>query len=315
MDFGRVSNLDAVDFTMPRDAKITSDLFKELKKKPKHPQVYIGCAKWGRADWKGKLYPKGTKPADFFKNYVTHFNSIELNAMFYRLFPKPTVQKWADTAPDDFKFCPKFTQVITHIRRLKNAERETDALLDTLRVFGDKLGMSFIQLDARFGPRHAAVIQTYLKSLPRDFEVAVEFRHPDWFVKSKEVDETYALMKKLKVTSVITDTAGRRDVMNMKLTTPKAFIRFVGNSLHPTDFKRIDDWVNRLDKWLDKGLHTLYFFIHQHDERYSPELSSYMIDKLNTKCGLHLQPPQLLYNWQPPDLSHKGTAKKRSTKK
>lgn len=299
MDFGRVSNVDAVDFTMPPDAKITQQLFKGLKKKAAHPEVYIGCAKWGRADWIGKLYPKGTKQADFLKNYVTHFNSIELNAMFYRLFPKPTVQKWVDTAPEGFKFCPKFTQIITHIRRLKNAEKDTDALLETLSLFGDKLGTSFIQLDDRFGPKQAESIHAYLKSLPRDFDVALEFRHPDWFVDSVVVEETYALMKELGVTSIITDTAGRRDVMSMKLTTPKAFIRFVGNSLHPSDFKRIDDWINRIDKWLDSGLHTLYFFIHQHDELYSPELSSYMIEKLNKQCGLKLQPPRLLNNWQP----------------
>src|SRR5258706_16096438 len=103
MDFGRVPDVNKVDFTFPKDDKITAQLFKELKKKKTKPEVYIGCAKWGRTDWVGKLYPKGTKQADFLANYVTHFNCIELNAMFYRLFPKATVQKWAATAPDGFR--------------------------------------------------------------------------------------------------------------------------------------------------------------------------------------------------------------------
>ena len=107
-------------------------------------------------------------------------------------------------------------------------------------------------------------------------------------------------MKELGVTSIITDTAGRRDVMHMKLTTPKAFIRFVGNSLHPTDFKRIDDWVERIAIWLDQGLQTLYFFMHQHDELFSPEASKYLIDELNKKCKLKLHPPKLLNNYQGP---------------
>ncbi|MFN8285215.1 MAG: DUF72 domain-containing protein [Chitinophagales bacterium] len=295
MDFGRVEDVNKVDFTMPKDDKVTTQLFKELgNKKAKKPEIYIGCAKWGRTDWIGKLYPPKTKQADFLKEYVKHFNCIELNAMFYRLFPKPTVQKWADLAGDDFKFCPKFTNIITHIRWLKNAEKDTDAFLDTVSVFGDKLGTSFIQLNDRFGPKNSEQIKNYLKALPRDFDVALEFRHPDWFVKSPEVDEMFALMKELGVTSIITDTAGRRDVMSMKLTTPKAFIRFVGNSLHKSDYERIDDWVKRIDKWLDSGLQTLYFFIHQHDELYSPELSKYMIDEINKKCKLKLQPPKLL---------------------
>ena len=105
MDFGRVDDVNKVDFTMPADHRITTELFKDLKKKKPKPEVYIGCAKWGRKDWIGKLYPAKTKDADFLKHYVTHFNCIELNALFYRLFPKSTVEKWAATASDDFMFC------------------------------------------------------------------------------------------------------------------------------------------------------------------------------------------------------------------
>lgn len=293
MDFGRVLNVDAVDFTMPPDHASTKTFLKTLKK-DSPPKVYVGCAKWGRKDWIGKLYPPKTKEADFLKHYVQHFDCIELNALFYRLFPKSTVQKWVDTAGDDFKFCPKFTNIITHIKRLQNCEKETDALLDTYSVFGNKLGTSFIQLDDRFSPKFAERIHEYLKSLPRDFDVAIEFRHPDFSIDSPEVNKTYAAMRELGVSSVITDTAGRRDVMHMKLTTPKAFVRFVGNSLHRSDYQRIDDWINRIDFWLSSGVQTIYFFIHQHDELYSPELSVYMIEKLNKKCGLNVKLPKLM---------------------
>jgi hypothetical protein len=53
---------------------------------------------------------------------------------------------------------------------------------------------------------------------------------------------------------------------------------------------------------LDMGLQTLYFYIHQHDELYSPELSYYMIDKLNKKCNLKLEAPKLINKFQPPLL-------------
>lgn len=299
MDFGRVPNVDVVDFSMPPDHALTNQLFKDLKKKKKgKPEIYIGCAKWGRKDWIGKLYPPKTKEADFLKHYVEHFNCIELNAMFYRLFPKPTVEKWASLAGDNFRFCPKFTNIITHVKRLNNVQKETDSLLETYAAFGNKLGPSFIQLDDRFAPKYADRIQAYLQSLPRDFEVAIEFRHPDFSIDSPEVNDVYAAMKHLGVSSIITDTAGRRDVMHMKLTTPTAFIRFVGNSLHASDYRRIDDWINRIDTWLDNGLQSLYFFIHQHDELYSPELSSYMIEKMNKQCGLQVKAPKLLNNNQ-----------------
>ena len=293
MDFGRVDDVDAVDFTMPPDDRLTKELLKGLKKKAK-PNVYIGCAKWGRTDWIGKLYPKGTKQSDFLQHYVQHFNCIELNAMFYQLFPKPTVQKWADTAPKGFKFCPKFTQSITHIKRLKNAERDTENFIDTVSVFGDKLGTSFIQLGDNFGPKDYASIHDYLRSLPKGFDAAIEFRHPDLHKDTALVHDTYTLMRELGISSIITDTAGRRDVMHMKLTTPTAFVRWVGNSLHKSDFDRIDTWIDRIQLWLDTGLETLYFFIHQHDELYSPEISGYMIEQLNKRCKLNIAPPKLL---------------------
>ena len=91
--------------------------------------------------------------------------------------------------------------------------------------------------------------------------------------------------------AVITDTAGRRDCAHMNITMPKTFIRYVGNSLHKTDYTRIDEWVERIKYWLDNGLKELYFFMHMHDEAKSPELTVYLADKLNAACGLDLHKP------------------------
>ena len=93
---------------------------------------------------------------------------------------------------------------------------------------------------------------------------------------------------------VITDTSGRRDCVHMKLTAPVAFVRFVGNNLHPTDFTRIDNWVDHIKTWIDKGLREIYFYIHNHDEINSPELCKYAIEQFNRKCGMSLVVPKLI---------------------
>jgi uncharacterized protein YecE (DUF72 family) len=80
----------------------------------------------------------------------------------------------------------------------------------------------------------------------------------------------------------------------MHLSKAETFIRFVGNSLHKTDYTRIDDWVDRIKYWLDNGLNTLYYFMHQHEEVHSPELSKYLIEQMNAKCGLNIPVPTLL---------------------
>ena len=80
----------------------------------------------------------------------------------------------------------------------------------------------------------------------------------------------------------------------MHLTIPKTFIRFVGNSLHKTDYTRIDEWVKRIKYWLKNGLNELHFYMHMHDEAKSPELTIYLAEKLNKECGLRLLVPRFV---------------------
>ncbi|MCW3125927.1 MAG: hypothetical protein JWO03_1585 [Bacteroidetes bacterium] len=296
MDFGKVDDLSKVKFRLPEDNPDTEKLLKSLKKKKAVPNVYMGCAKWGRKEWIGSLYPVKTKEADFLKFYVKEFNSIELNAMFYRVFPKETVAKWASYADDNFRFAPKMPQIVTHIRRLKNVEADTEKILESFSGFGDKIGHTFLQFDDRFAPNAANIenLHNYLKYLPKDFKVAVEFRHVDWFKDSVEAQEGWDMLREMKAASIITDTAGRRDVVHMRLTTPTAFIRYVGNDGDPTDFKRMDEWAKRMTKWIEGGVDTVYFFMHTHEEKNSPQLCKYSIEALNKAAGLKIVPPKLL---------------------
>jgi uncharacterized protein YecE (DUF72 family) len=80
----------------------------------------------------------------------------------------------------------------------------------------------------------------------------------------------------------------------MRLTTPDAFIRFVGNDLHPTDYTRIDEWVNRIHEWKNAGIRSVYFFMHQNEEVHSPEAARYLIQQLNKVCGLSIPEPEFV---------------------
>lgn len=294
MDFGRVTDISAVNFALPPDHPVTGKLLKTLKPGKTPVRLYVGCAKWGRPDWIGQLYPKGTKSKDFLSYYTKYFNSIELNALFYSLQPKKIIEGWAATAAPDFRFCPKFSNSISHLHQLRNADADSDRFMDHMQSFGDKLGYSFLQLSDKFGVNRANIVQEYLEKLPKDFNTCLELRHPDWFIPNKIVDETFDLLRQSKIGTVITDTSGRRDCLHMKLTAPVAFIRYVGNNLHPTDFLRIDSWVDRINDWIQQGLREIYFFIHNHEEKNSPVIAKYAIEAFNKKCGLSLKVPRLL---------------------
>lgn len=295
MDFGKVpeEELDHIDFTLPPEPPGNSKILKGQK--AKSPKVYVGCAKWGRKEWLGKIYPKGTKEAEFLDHYVHHYNSIELNATHYQTYPPSAIKKWSDKANGkDFLFCPKVPQSISHYSTFIDVDDKTNAFLDGVMAFGDHLGPIFLQTSDRFSPKKKENVYKYLSSLPEDVQFFFEVRNAEWFNNEDESRELVETLEKLKTGYIITDAAGRRDCVHMHLTIPKAFIRYVGNSLHPTDYKRIDDWVERIKYWFDNGLKELYFFMHMHNEAYSPELTVYLVDKLNAACGLNLEKPHFI---------------------
>src|SRR6185437_6319133 len=295
MDFGKTDNISHVDFTLPPDAWQTVQLFKELKNKPaKNPEIHVGCAKWGRKDWIGQVYPPGTIEKDFFKIYAQNFDAIELNATHYRIPTEKTVLDWKSKVDKNFRFSPKFPQVISHMKRLRNTEELTKSFYDAIELFGENLGTTFLQFPPNFAPKSYGDFEKYIDELPKDVKVCVEFRHHGWFGNDPEVEEAYKIMKEKNIGTVITDAAGEREVVHQILTTDEAFIRFVGNSLHLTDYTRIDDWVKRIKSWLDNGLKSLYFYMHQHEEQYSPVLCDYFIEQMNKKCKLKLKRPHLL---------------------
>jgi len=295
MDFGRVdtSLLETIHFSLPPDHAQTTSILSQYTKKS-IPEIQVGCAKWGRADWVGKIYPKGTKAANFLDEYAKQFNCIEFNAMYYGLPSSEQIKSWKSKVGKNFKFCPKFTDVITHEKKLQNIETDLNAFIETIKEFGSNLGSVFFMPYPQMSPKEMPLILSFLESLPQDLDVFVEFRHKGWFEKNN-ADIVFPALEQLNKGMVITDTAGRRDCLHMRLTSPEVFIRFVGNSLHQSDYTRIDEWVERLKHWFDKGLQKCYFFVHQHEELYSPELCKYLIEQLNEKCATSIKVPRF-YN-------------------
>jgi uncharacterized protein YecE (DUF72 family) len=294
MEFGRIpeNELDKINFKLPAEPAFNKKILKG--EAVKNCKVYVGCAKWGRVEWVGKIYPPKTKEKDFLDHYVNHYNSIELNATHYKVYGAAGIQKWADKANDkDFLFCPKMFQGVTHRGSLKGKDFILNEFLRGIVAFEKHLGPIFVQVSDAFSPKRRDELFDFLKSLPTDLQFFLEVRHPDWF-KDEMKEEMFETLKKIKVGAVITDTAGRRDCAHMYVTIPKVFIRYVGNSLHKTDYTRIDDWVKRIKYYMDNGMKEIYFFMHMHDEATSPELTVYLVDKLNKVCGLNLIKPKFV---------------------
>lgn len=297
MKFGQVTHPDEIDFTLPPDHPDTAMVLEKYalastgqastKAVYSTPSVFVGCAKWNKADLKG-FYPKGTK--DELEYYSRQFNSIELNATFYRLFPKEQFEKWYAKTPDGFKFFPKITNMISHMKRLIDSDQFIPEYLDHTLLLKEKLGTIFLQMHNNFQPKNFDRVDHFVNHWPTAVPLAMEFRHTDWFNDLAVAERLYLLLEENNIANIIVDTAGRRDIMHMRLTNNEAFIRYVGAN-HPSDYARLDDWVERLRYWVSLGLEKIHFFIHQNIEKESPLLSAYFIKQLNTALGTQLSLP------------------------
>lgn len=286
MQFGKVDHPEDIDFSLPKDHKDTAAVLKKINGNEEF-EIFVGCAKWNKTDLKN-FYPKGTK--DELSYYSRQFNSIELNATFYNSPSKEQVETWASKTPDDFKFFPKIPNTISHYKRLIDVKKSVDEFTDAIVLFEEKLGMCFLQLHDNFKPKDIERVEKFLSEFPKAVPLAVELRNAEWFADKKTAEKTFELLERNGATNIIVDTAGRRDLLHMRLTSSVAFIRYVGANTE-SDYSRLDEWVKRLKVWKKNGLQKIYFFVHQNIEKESPLLASYFIEKINQAFKVQLPVP------------------------
>ena len=287
MKFGRLESLAGVDFTLPADLPATDTFLSGLPAPSGPPIIRIGTPRWADKSFVGTLYPPATPARQYLRAYGEQLDTIELNATYYRA-DAATIGKWAKEVPERFRFCPKLSKIISHQLQLVDVDEATARFLDAIRSFGDRLGPAWLLLPDSFGPDRFALLERFIERWPKEIGLGVELRHPAWFERGGEV--AFDLFEARNVVSIITDTAGRRDVIHQRVTSSTVILRFVGNALHPSDFERIDAWVRRLADWTSRGVTSVFIFLHQPDEALNLPIASRAITGLKAKTEADLTP-------------------------
>ncbi len=287
MKFGKVDRVDAVDFTLPLSPPENEVMLQRIASS-KPVNIYLACPQW--SGFEGKLYPKNTKASDFLHHYSRQFNAIELNTTFYGV-NRASLLKWSKMVPPEFKFCPKVPKDISHFRYLIGAEFATKSFCEDIAIFGHNLGPAFLLLPQNFTPVRFGDLMQYVAQFPSDTRLSIEVRNKEWF-KPEWKHKLFALFEHYNIVSIITDVAGRRDVLHQRLTSDTVIIRFVGNRHHPTDFERLDAWGKQLEDWMGKGLKEVYFFLHQPEEHLNVEIAIHLANTLNQIDGVQITPPR-----------------------
>ena len=182
--------------------------------------IRIGCSGWSYDHWRGRLYPAEGSTETWLERYAEHFDTVEVNATFYRLPARATVARWARATPEGFCFAVKASRYLTHVRRLRELPdgiRRLEERIEPL-VSSGKLGPVLWQLPETFH-RDDGRLADALAALPPGRH-AFEFRHESWFA-----DETYELLRAHDAALVVADRAPGEPTPSVE-TAPWAYLRF-----------------------------------------------------------------------------------------
>ncbi|MAW65392.1 MAG: hypothetical protein CMD18_04260 [Flavobacteriales bacterium] len=285
MKYGFLSDISDVDFSIPSIPDFTKTKYPQKNNTPLH--FYIGTSVWSDKDFKGHFYPKNTPQKNFLLEYAKQFNTVEVNSTRYGTPKLSTLDKWKNSVPDSFKFSFKMPQIISIRKDLlyKDVLSRLDDFLVSMDTMGQKAGTTFILLQNSFGSERLEELDKFLGYLPKEQSFAVEIRNPIF----NQSYELYEVLNKHNIANVITDTAGKREVVHTSVSNDTAFIRFVGNGIQEIDYHRINLWIEQIKEWVSCGVTNFYCLHHQPNEnrRLSGYSAQYMIQKINEEFPNH----------------------------
>jgi uncharacterized protein YecE (DUF72 family) len=218
--------------------------------------VRIGCSGWVYDHWRDRVYPDGLPQRRWLEHYATLFDTVEVNATFYRLPRRDTVAAWVEGTPAGFVFAVKASRYLTHVKRLRDLGRGLErfyACIEPL-VSSPKLGPVLWQLPENFH-RDDERLAGALGRLPPGRH-AFEFRHESWFR-----DDVYTLLREHGAALVVGDTP-TRPFQAHELTADWTFVRFHhgsrGRRGNYSD-RELEEWADHLVAWRARADVYAYF--------------------------------------------------------
>ncbi len=205
--------------------------------------IYLGTSGWSYDDWIGKFYPEDLQKNEWLKFYSKKFNTVEVNASFYRLPFKNMIRSWKDKTPDDFLLTFKGSQLITHRKKLKNSEDYLKKFYDRIKLADEKVGVILWQLPPQLS-KDKTLLEKFLNKLNYDYKQCIEFRHKSWFDK-----EIYKLLEKYNIAFCIISAPGLPSTI--EVTSDFVYIRWHGiNDWYKHNYSKneLNEWASRIKK-------------------------------------------------------------------
>ncbi len=238
---------------------------------------YLGTSGWYYAHWAGRFYPSGLPRQEWLSFYCTRFNTVEVNASFYRLPSESMVTGWREKTPEGFVFAFKGSRVVTHLKKLKGTAEYLSRFYARVGLVGEKLGIVLWQLPPSLS-LDLPLLESFLADLDPEIPQVVEFRHPSWFTQ-----EVYALLERYHIGLCIVSSPALPVVV--KATASFAYVRWHGDALlYATRYSRrqIEQWADLLSRLPVKDV---YGYFNNDAFAYAPENCLELKEALDRRVG------------------------------
>jgi uncharacterized protein YecE (DUF72 family) len=244
--------------------------------------VRIGISGWRYAGWRGVFYPPKLAQRRELEFAASRFPTVEINGTFYSLQKPQYFRDWNAATPKDFVFGVKGSRYLTHMLKLRNAERPlANFFASGLLELGKKLGPILWQFppqlrfdSVRFGE--------FFSKLPRTHEAAAALaREHDERLKGRATtevadgvrgktpirhaieirDESFAseefiaLLRKHDVALVVADTVSWPLLFDV--TADFVYVRLHGSEvLYASGYEEeaLEVWADRVVAWATGGV-------------------------------------------------------------
>jgi uncharacterized protein YecE (DUF72 family) len=219
------------------------------------PHVRIGTSGWEYGHWKGSFYPADLPRERWFEFYAERFDTVELNATFYRLPAAATFAGWARRAPGGFVFAVKASRYLTHLKRLRESAEPLDRLWSRARRLDRHLGPMLYQLPPRWKP-NLERLQAFLASVPGDDAQALEIRDRRWYRP-----DVLTALGASPVSLCLHDMPGSE--MTARPVGRLVYVRFHGAGARyggSYSSQRLSAWAGRIAGWASAGLPVWAYF-------------------------------------------------------
>ncbi|MGO9119060.1 MAG: DUF72 domain-containing protein [Desulfomonilaceae bacterium] len=223
-------------------------------------KIFTGTSGYGYKEWKGKFYPEKLSAKKMLGFYSERFGAVEINNTFYRMPTEGVLKSWAGQVPEDFVFAIKAPQVITHRKRLKNVDSETEFLFRSLSALDRKLGPVLFQFSKTFHS-NPDLLKDFLSLIPSNISCAFEFRSPSWLNT-----ETISLLHEKRHSLCLEDT-DENPANEIISAASWGYLRLRRSDYTDAD---LSQWMERI---LEQQWREAFVFFKHEDEAKGPAMA------------------------------------------